>query len=140
MPPPMPLTMPRTAAIGQLIPWSSAFWVPATAKTPSPAASKNWTGCCSRSNSLWKRKTTSPAATASAKLCQLATEAAGTAPIRTSRVMPPTTAVTEASTRTPNRSMPRCTPSAAPLIAKTKVPTRSRTLTSRAAGSMPIRA
>ena len=26
MPPPMPLTMPRTAAIGQLIPWSSAFW------------------------------------------------------------------------------------------------------------------
>src|SRR6185437_9279114 len=57
-----------------------------------------------------------------ASVCQLAIEAGGTAPISTSRVMPPVTATTKDSSRTPNRSKPFCTPSTPPLKAKTKEP------------------
>ena len=49
MPPPMPVSMPRSAAITGLSPKASAFWAPATAKSASPAASNRSTGVLSRS-------------------------------------------------------------------------------------------
>src|SRR6478752_340197 len=51
----------------------------------------------------------------------------GTAPISTSRVIPPVLAAAKDSTRTPNRSSRCFTPAIAPLSAKTKVPARSST-------------
>src|SRR4029078_55400 len=53
----------------------------------------------------------------------------GTAPIRTSRIMPPTTATTKDKKRTPNKSKRFCMPSSPPLRANTKVPTESSTCT-----------
>src|SRR4051794_27332405 len=60
-----------------------------------------------------------------ARLCQLATEAGGTAPINTSRVMPPVTATTNESTSTPKRSNLFWTASSPPLRANTNEPTPS---------------
>src|SRR6516165_11791767 len=53
--------------------------------------------------------------------------AGGTAPISTSRAMPPALPAVHDKTRTPNRSSRLLTPAVAPLSAKTKVPTRSST-------------
>ena len=68
-----------------------------------------------------------PASSETARYRQSLIAAGGTAPIRRSRVMPPTLPAANDNTSTPKRSSRCLTPAAAPLSAKTKVPTRSST-------------
>src|SRR5436853_109357 len=55
MPPPIPVSIPRSAAMAGLSPKARAFCVPATAKSPSPTASNRGTGLPSRAIPGWAR-------------------------------------------------------------------------------------
>src|SRR5678815_6178156 len=131
MPPPMPVSMPSSAAITGSRPWPSAVWVPDTAKSARPAASKVRTILCRRCRRSARgeeKNTTKPARTEIPRYRQSLSAAGGIAPIRTSRVMPPAVAVAHDTTSTPNRSSRCLTPAAAPLRANTNVPTSSSTV------------
>ena len=49
MPPPIPVNIPSSAAIGGSRPYANAFCAPDTANIARPAASKSCTGLCNRS-------------------------------------------------------------------------------------------
>ena len=68
----------------------------------------------------------SPARTETRRYRSSDRAAGGTAPISTSRVIPPKFPATKDRTRMPKMSRRRLTAARAPLIAKTKVPPRSR--------------
>ena len=63
MPPPMPVSIPISAAGAGPSPWSSAFRAPVTQNSDSPAASSTLTTRSIRPSAGWKKKVTSPAAT-----------------------------------------------------------------------------
>ena len=72
MPPPMPVSMPSSAAITGFRPKASAFCVPATAKSARPAASNIKIGVRSRSISEYQKKVSNPAARADRKIAPVA--------------------------------------------------------------------
>ena len=67
MPPPIPVSMPSSAAMTGLSPKASAFCVPETAKSASPAASNRSTGLRSRSMTRNQQKVTTPASSETAR-------------------------------------------------------------------------
>src|SRR5271165_7441603 len=136
MPPPMPANMPRRAAITGLNPNVIAFCAPATAKNDNPAASNISTGVRSLSTPAYEKKVMSPARTEASKYRPSDRTAGGTAPINTSRVIPPKFPATKDRTRMPKMSSRRLTAATAPLIAKTKVPPKSRICTKVSRGIM----
>src|SRR5271165_647386 len=89
MPPPMPVNMPKRADATGLNPNSTAFCVPATAKNDSPAASNSSTGVRSLLTPAYQKKVMSPARTQTSRYRPSVRAAGGTAPISTSRVIPP---------------------------------------------------
>src|SRR5438105_2565993 len=127
IPPPIPVNMPRRAAITGVRPNSSAFCAPETAKSARPAASNTRTALRNRWMTGNQANVITPARTDTARYRQSPMAAGGIAPITTSRAMLPALAAAKDSTRMPNRSSRLVTPFAAPLTANTKVPTRSST-------------
>ena len=81
-----------------------AFDVPAAQNTPSPMASKNRTARLSRPTGLCRKNTTTVATSGTASHQVLRNAAGGIAPISTSRMTPPPSAVMVASTAIPTRS------------------------------------
>lgn len=67
MPPPMPVTMPISAAGTGPRPWSSAVSAPVTQKSPSPKASSTVTARSRRPTAGWNQKVSSPAATGTSR-------------------------------------------------------------------------
>ena len=111
MPPPIPVSMPRSAAMTGLSPKASAFCAPETAKSASPAPSNTSTGLLQRSTHRDQQKVITPARSETARYRQSLIAAGGIAPIRRSRVMPPTLPAANDKTRTPKRSSRRLIPS-----------------------------
>ena len=67
MPPPMPVTMPISAAGSGPRPYSSALSAPVTQNSASPKASKTLTGRSIRPSAGWKTNVSSPAATGTSR-------------------------------------------------------------------------
>ena len=126
MPPPIPVSMPRSADMTGLNPNVIAFCAPATAKNDSPTASNRRTGLRSRLTPAYEKKVMSPARTETNKYRPSDRAAGGSAPISTSRPIPPKFPATKDRTRMPKMSSRRLTAATAPLIAKTKVPPKSK--------------
>ena len=89
MPPPMPVSMPSSAAMTGFNPKASAFCAPATAKSASPAASKMSTGLRKRSTDRIRVEGDDAGKQRHREIAPVADRAGGTDPIRTSRVIPP---------------------------------------------------
>jgi hypothetical protein len=113
MPPPIPVSMPMSAAMIGLSPKASAFCAPDTAKSASPAPSNTSTGFRSRSMAVGHQKVIIPAKTETARYRQSLIAAGGTAPISRSRVIPPKLPTTNDNTSTPKMSSRRLTPNLA---------------------------
>jgi hypothetical protein len=96
----------------------------------SPAASNSRTMCCSPVTAGYQRNIVTPAMSDTTTYRQSSMAGGGTAPMSTSRIIPPALPATNARTLTPNTSSRLFTPDAAPLMANTNVPTRSSVATS----------